>query len=110
MWSPSLVTPTFKYFYTDISAISVTFRNSDFYWPVSNHKKSYMDSLTPLLGFCMVFLLCWFCLIAWNMEKGIAKLEKIAMGLDTGVLEDIQVLEQEDNLTSDTLWPAMGNR
>ena len=27
-WSQTLFTPTFKYFYTDISAISVTFRNS----------------------------------------------------------------------------------
>ena len=29
MWSSALFTPTFQYFYTDISAISVTFRNSD---------------------------------------------------------------------------------
>ena len=28
-WSPALFTLTFQYFYTDISAISVTFRNSD---------------------------------------------------------------------------------
>ena len=29
-----------------------------------------MDSLTPShLGFCTVFLVCLFCLIAWNMEK-----------------------------------------
>ena len=27
-WSPTLFSPTFQYFYTDISAISVTFRNS----------------------------------------------------------------------------------
>ena len=27
-WSSALFTPTFQYFYTDISAISVTFRNS----------------------------------------------------------------------------------
>ena len=27
-WPPTLFTPTLKYFYTDISAISVTFRNS----------------------------------------------------------------------------------
>ena len=30
VWSPSLFTPTFQYFYTDISAISVTFCNSWF--------------------------------------------------------------------------------
>ena len=30
MWSPRLFTPTFQYFYTYISAISVTFRNSAF--------------------------------------------------------------------------------
>ena len=29
MWSPTLFTLTFQYFYTDISAISVAFRNSD---------------------------------------------------------------------------------
>ena len=33
------------------------------------------------------------------------------MGLDTGLLEDIQVLEQEDNLTLELhiLGPEMGN-
>ena len=36
-WSPTLFTPTFQYFYTDISAISVTFCNSAAVALVSPH-------------------------------------------------------------------------
>ena len=46
-----------------------------------------------------------------GMLWGIAMQWKVGMGLDTGLLEDIQVLELEDNLTLELhiLGPEMGN-
>ena len=65
-------TPTYKYYYTDVSAMSATFRNSIHAWRVSCSRNSWKDhtrfSLAKTKCYSFVFLLHWSNINIWKIN------------------------------------------
>ena len=67
MYSPTLFTQTFQFFYTDISAISVTFRNSvHAWWTCYNSTCSLTPGICPALWMLKSVGLLWKKPWGWN--------------------------------------------